>query len=145
VEAYVRKLSQPILDRIDLHIELKAAPLESLLQSDGKDEEEREQAAKSMRESVIEARARQYRRQKMLNARLSGRDLSRHARLGASSEALLRKAAERFGLSARGYVRVLRTARTIADLEGASDVADAHVAEALGYRSLQALGGPLGS
>jgi len=70
------------------------------------------------------------------NAHMAARDLRKHCRLGEEVEALLRNAVNRFGLSARAYNRVLKIARTIADLAGAGELAAAHVAEAIQYRSL---------
>jgi magnesium chelatase family protein len=90
-----------------------------------------------VRRRVLEARERQARRQPMLNARLPARSLQRACALGPGGRSLLDRSAERLALSARAYHRVLRVARTIADLEGAAHIAEAHLAEALQYRFVE--------
>ena len=82
----------------------------------------------------MRARQRQLQRQGATNGRLEGRALDRICRVGAAAEALLARGTSRFGLSARAVARVLRVARTLADLEGATDIAKGHVAEALQLR-----------
>ena len=83
---------------------------------------------------VAAARTRQRDRQGLLNAQLDGRVLRTVCRISAQSDALLGRAVTRLGLSARAVTRVLRVARTIADLEGAGEIADRHLAEALQFR-----------
>lgn len=93
-----------------------------------------------MREQVGRARAVQRQRfgadNHTLNSRMSPRQLRRHCALDAAGKELLRQAMEELGLSARAHDRILRVARTIADLEGAEDIGPAHVVEAISYRSL---------
>lgn len=131
VARYRKKISGPLLDRIDLHVELSALPA-----SDLHAEAESESSA-SVRKRATAARERQLARTgdaRLLNGDLPNRLLKSHAAVDASSRALLERALERMGLSARGHQRVLRVARTIADIEGSSRVETPHVAEALRYR-----------
>jgi magnesium chelatase family protein len=134
---YQGRLSGPLLDRVDLHIEVPAVTAADLIlppPSEGS----REVAAR-----VARARDVQAARYAALgldhirtNARAQGPVLEEVARLDASGVALLREAADAMQLSARGYHRVLRVARTLADLDGAEKVARIHLAEALSYRAL---------
>ena len=128
---YRGRLSGPLADRIDLHVPV---PPVSLVRLAARDAAER---SASIRERVEAARHRQRQRYGTdvgCNARAPGRWLDAHAGLEAAARELLRQAAEQLHLSARAFHRLLRVARTIADLEGSSAVASAHVAEALGYR-----------
>ena len=128
---YRGRLSGPLADRIDLHI---AVPPVSLARLAGRDAAE---GSASIRERVEAARRRQRERfgtDVACNARAPGRWLLAHAGLEPAARTLFESAAERLHLSARAFHRVLRVARTIADLEGSTGVASAHVAEALGYR-----------
>lgn len=130
VARYRARLSGPLLDRIDMHVEvprINAAELSRM----GSGE-----ASAGVRERVVNARERQYSRAACANARLEGEPLRRHAHLAPEAQDLLDQAAERFGLSARAHDRIRRVARTIADLDGAELIAPAHVAEAIGYRIL---------
>lgn len=128
---YRGRLSGPLADRIDLHVQVPAVSLARLAC--------REPGERSapIRERVDRARHRQrqrYRIDTSCNARAPGRWLDAHAGLDAAARTLLADAAERLHLSARAFHRVLRVARTIADLDGCSGVASPHVAEAIGYR-----------
>lgn len=129
VERYRRRLSGPLLDRFDLAIDVPPVTwgeLQGVAASE---------SSAAVRARVVAARNRQLRRQGRLNARLDGRAREQHCRWADSqAEALLGRAVSRFRLSARAAARVLRVSRTIADLEGASDLASAHVAEALQFR-----------
>ena len=128
---YRGRLSGPLADRIDLHVPVPAVSLARLA---CRDPGERSAA---IRERVELARRRQRQRygtDTACNARPPGRWLDAHGRLDASARALLESAADRLHLSARAFHRVLRVARTIADLEGSAGVSPAHVAEAIGYR-----------
>ena len=113
---YLRKLSGPLLDRIDIQIEIPAlTPAELSARSGRTRRAERERS----RARVSAARDRQLARQGKTNRELGGREVDEVCRPDAAGEALLREAGERFGWSARAYYRVLKVARTIADLAGA--------------------------
>lgn len=126
-----RRLSAPLLDRIDLAIEVPRLPTVTLVPQ--KDENE-PSAAVSMRVGL--AYARQQQRQGRANARLTGRELDEFAQLKDADRALLMTAVERFQLSARSYHRVLRVARTIADLNQSPGVETRHLKEALSFRAI---------
>ena len=128
VERYRRKLSGPLLDRIDLQVEVPALPDTELLRS------EAGEASAQVRQRVILARERQMARQGCLNAHLGVQPLDQHATPDAGGVQLLRAAARRLGWSARAMHRVLKVARTIADLSGARTVGEVHVSEAIQFR-----------
>ncbi|WP_372986450.1 YifB family Mg chelatase-like AAA ATPase [Marinobacter sp.] len=130
VMRYRSKISGPLLDRFDLHVEVPVQSGEVLMQSGPEGE-----TSASVRARVEGARARQLERGQ-LNALLSGRALQDACRLDADSERMLAGAMERLGLSARALHRILRLARTLADLEAVDTVSYAHLVEALGYRQL---------
>ena len=133
---YLRKLSGPLLDRIDIQIELPAlTPAELSARSSNTNEPSASIAAR-----VSEARTRQLARQGKTNRELSGREVDEVCRPDAAGEALLREAGDRFGWSARAYYRVLKVARTIADLAGAEAPSGAQIAEAVQYRRAFAAG-----
>ncbi|MDR2268747.1 MAG: YifB family Mg chelatase-like AAA ATPase [Rickettsiales bacterium] len=136
-EAYQNKISGPLLDRIDLHIEVDALnPWE--MSEDMKSPE----SSATIRERVVAARKKQTERSgrlfkhEILNAHLDGKFLDAVAPLDDESLGLLNSAAEKMGLSARGYNRIKRIARTIADLRGASNINISDISEALSYRPI---------
>ncbi|HVS38249.1 MAG TPA: YifB family Mg chelatase-like AAA ATPase [Gemmataceae bacterium] len=134
IERYMGRISGPLLDRIDMHIEVPAVPFQELsAQADGT-------SSAAMREQVGKARAVQRRRfgvdNHVLNSRMTTRQLRRFSALDAAGRDLLKQAMEDLGLSARAHDRILRVARTIADLEGSEAIQPAHVVEAINYRSL---------
>ncbi|SMG32753.1 YifB family Mg chelatase-like AAA ATPase [Paraburkholderia susongensis] len=127
---YLRKLSGPLLDRIDIQLEmpaLTAAELAARAATAG-------EASAAIARRVSTARERQLLRQGKTNRELDGREVDEVCRPDAAGEALLREAGERFGWSARAYYRVLKVARTIADLAGAAMPSAAQIAEAIQYR-----------
>jgi magnesium chelatase family protein len=128
VARYRGRLSGPLLDRIDLHVDVPALPESDLL---GRTPGE---TSASVRQRVSVARERQMTRQGKANAALSSREIDAHCPMDASSETLLRQAIHRLNLSARGYHRILKVARTLADLAGADNLGASHVAEAVQYR-----------
>jgi len=135
VERYRSRISGPLLDRIDIHLEVPAVAYGDLVGP------QREEASTEIRCRVEQARELQRRRfqgQRGIhaNAHMTARDLKRHCRISAPVESVLRQAVSRLGLSARAYHRVLKIARTIADLAGAAELTTGHVGEAIQYRSL---------
>ena len=135
IERYRSRISGPLLDRIDIHLEVPAVAYGDLAG------EQSGETSATIRSRVEQARAVQrtrFRDQRGVyaNAHMSARDLRRHCRLSESVESVLRQAVTRLSLSARAYHRVLKIARTIADLAGAAEITTAHVSEAIQYRSL---------
>ena len=130
VARYRRRISGPLLDRIDLHIEVPAVSPDELSSTASAESS----ASMALRASA--ARAVQIGRQRKPNAYLSTREVEQHARTYTNGEQLLKQAISRLGLSARGYHRILKVARTIADLGKSDAVASEHVAEAIQYRRL---------
>ncbi|HEX3382161.1 MAG TPA: YifB family Mg chelatase-like AAA ATPase [Paraburkholderia sp.] len=127
---YLRKLSGPLLDRIDIQLEIPALTATELAARAATNGE----ASAAIAHRVSAARERQLIRQGKTNRELDGREVDEVCRPDAAGEALLREAGERFGWSARAYYRVLKVARTIADLSGAAMPDAAQVAEAIQYR-----------
>lgn len=129
-ERYRSKLSGPLVDRIDLHLSLQAPEPGLLLSTSGPSA-----STNQVRQRVQEAAARQGHRQgRRANALLDGAELERSCGLDAAGKTLLEGAARRFALSGRGLSRVLRVARTVADLEATDRVRDEHLARALAWR-----------
>jgi len=133
MQRYLGRLSGPLLDRIDLHIEVPALPKEVLTQ-----------AAPGETTAVVQQRValawqRQMDRQGCANAELSGAALEHHCALKAEDQALLDTAMERLRLSARAYHRILRVARTVADLRGVANIDKSALIEALNSRQLEKL------
>ena len=122
------KLSGPLLDRIDLVIEVPALGEDELLAAADGD------SSDAVRARVVAARACQRQRQEKINTELTAKEIDAHCRVDAAGQSLLKQAMLRFNLSARGYHRVLKVARSIADLTGATDIGCAHIAEAIHYR-----------
>ncbi|GBD24851.1 Competence protein ComM [bacterium HR30] len=134
IERYRSRISGPLLDRIDIHIEVPAVQFRDLARS------QPAEPSAAIRARVDRARARQlerfHGRKIYCNAQMGSRDLARFCRLDSQGEQLLETAMLRLGLSARAYTRVLKVARTIADLEGLDAIQASHIAEAVQYRSL---------
>ncbi|OUQ87957.1 ATP-dependent protease [Brevibacillus brevis] len=132
---YRSKLSGPLLDRIDLHIEVPRVPVQLL------HNRKAEESSKDIQRRVEQARAVQceryhYRPGCPFNSVMNGEELRQFAQLDKEGQEMLQLAFETLGLSARAYDRIVKVARTIADLDGASNVEVAHVAEAIRYRAL---------
>jgi magnesium chelatase family protein len=142
VRFYRARVSGPIVDRLDLHVSLPPVRLHELR------ERALGESSEAIRERVLRARARQHERRErgdvhaLCNGHLGPRDLEACVRLEAAEARDVERFATRHGLSARGYGKVLRVARTIADLAGANDVAMPHVLEAITYRVFDRRSGP---
>ena len=135
IQRYMNKISGPLLDRIDLHVEVPVVPFKQLSQM------KPGESSNAIRERVIKARQIQehrYANDKGIycNAQMTERMLHQYAEPDDASLNMLRLAMERLSLSARAYSRILKVARTIADLEGSEHIQSHHIAEAIGYRSL---------
>lgn len=134
IERYMAKISGPLLDRIDIHIEVPAVPFKEL------SDDRAGTSSATMREQVVQARAIQDQRfhgsKTRLNAQMSTRQIRKFCKLDEECMNLLRVSVEELGLSARAHDKVLRLARTIADLEASSQIQIAHINEAINYRVL---------
>ncbi|MDQ3027510.1 MAG: YifB family Mg chelatase-like AAA ATPase [Pseudomonadota bacterium] len=129
VLCYRRRISGPLMDRIDLHIEVPALAEADIVAP------ARGESSRAVRERVVRARETQSRRQGAPNAQLSGHEAEQRAQPDTQGRRILQGAIARFGLSARAHHRILRIARTIADLDQSPDVRSEHVAEALQFRA----------
>jgi magnesium chelatase family protein len=136
IQRYVAKISGPLLDRIDIHIEVPAVQYKELRGGAAAE------GSAQIRERVMAARGRQRERfsktnEKIYsNAQMTTRQIRTYCELGADAERLLERAMQQQGLTARAHDRILKVARTIADLEGAENLSVAHLAEAIQYRTL---------
>ena len=131
---YRRRISGPLLDRIDIHVDVPPVEYRDLAAS------RPAETSDSVRERVIAARARQGERFKgerfFTNSRMQKRHVKLHCKLDDDGRLLLRQAMDTLGFSARAYDKVLKLSRTIADLEGSSAILPHHVSEAINYRTL---------
>jgi len=136
IQRYVAKISGPLLDRIDIHVEVPAVQYKELRGAAAAE------GSTEIRTRVLAARERQRVRFKKAgdklfsNAQMSTRQVRAHCELGADAERLLERAMQQQGLTARAHDRILKVARTVADLEGAEHLAVSHLAEAIQYRTL---------
>jgi magnesium chelatase family protein len=133
IRRYRGKLSGPLLDRIDMHIEVPNMPME-VLQGHGASGEE---SSASVQRRVTAAYQRQLQRNGKPNAKLTNKEIERHCRLDAELTAILERAIRQLGLSTRAMHRILRVARTIADLDHSDPILKQHLTEALSYRRLE--------
>ena len=133
IRNYMARVSGPLLDRIDIHIEVPRVPYRELRDRRAGESSDR------MREQVVAARDRQRRRFRggKTNARMTNREIQAHCELDADGEALLEQAMAQHAFSARSYTRILKVARTIADLAGTDRLRLEHVSEAIQYRSTE--------
>lgn len=135
VQKYLNKISGPLLDRIDIQVEIVPVPFEELTRNS------QSESSATIRERVI--RARQMQEQRFAgepgihsNAQMTPRMLQKYAQPDERGKSMLQSAMDRLNLSARAYDRILKVARTIADLDGSDTIQSMHIAEAIGYRSL---------
>ena len=135
IRQYQGRISGPLLDRIDIHVEVPAVPYRDLTAR------ETGEPSASIKDRIERARAMQKRRfaeedGTLFNARLSNRQIRTICPIDEDSRQLIEMAVDRLGLSARAHTRILKVARTIADLEGLPGILPSHIAEAIQYRSL---------
>jgi len=131
---YYRRLSGPLLDRIDIQVEVPAVKFQELIvKGEG-------EASAAIRERVVRARERQLERFKgkriYANAQMGPREVRQFCRIGKEEERLLETAVSKLGFSARAFDRSLKVARTIADLAGEAEISPAHLSEAIQYRAM---------
>ena len=127
---YQKRISGPVLDRIDLFVEVDNIDHSALLDNTGPDEDK----SHSIRNKVMKARELQFGRAGKLNSHLTSSELKDKSRLTLKSRLLLDQAAKKLSLSARGYMRTIRVANTIADLNGSEEITESEISEALQYR-----------
>ena len=135
IKKYISKISGPLLDRIDIQIEMPSLSYEEITSTQTAEKSE------TIRARINEARAfahKRYEGEERLycNAELSARQIQKYCVMSDKASALLKKAFDKLGLSARGYDRILRVSRTIADLDKSDIINDKHIAEAIRFRSL---------
>ncbi|HEX2328603.1 MAG TPA: YifB family Mg chelatase-like AAA ATPase [Candidatus Angelobacter sp.] len=137
IQRYVSKISGPLMDRIDIHIDVPAVNYKELRGPEGKTE-----SSAQIRERVIRAREVQLNRfaaageRIYSNAQMGPRQIRAYCELGTDSERMLERAMQQQGLSARAHDRILKVARTVADMDGAAQIESKHIAEAIQYRTL---------
>lgn len=134
IEKYMGKISGPLLDRIDIQIEVSPVKYQKL------ESEERAESSEAIKQRVNKARKIQQQRYKEVgiyaNSQLTPKLVNKYCKLDKESKEILKSAFERLGLSARAHGRILKVARTIADLDGKENINSSHIAEAIQYRSL---------
>ena len=130
VRRYQQRLSGPLLDRVDLHLQLQATPIQQIITPNTTTE----QSSASIREHVEQAQAIALQRQNTTNAELKGLKLLQHAALNKACSDILESGATRLQLSARAIQKIIKVSRTIADLDNANDIREEHILEALSFR-----------
>ena len=134
IERYLSKISGPLVDRIDIHIDVPAITFRKLRSKSGQLD------SSTMRQDVIRARDIEAKRfgnsTGFTNARMTHKQVRKYCELDSASEMMLKQAMTEFGLSARAHDKICKVARTIADLAGAENIAPEHIAEAISYRKL---------
>lgn len=131
IQRYRSRISGPLLDRIDMHIEVPPVPLKDIQSNESKEEN-----SQAVRERVMVAHQRQIQRSQHVNAQMTTHDIKKFCRLDKTATQLLEQAVSRLGLSARSHNRILKVARTIADLNNDNSISSQHISEAIGYRRL---------
>lgn len=138
IQRYRARISGPLLDRIDIHVEVPTVPYKDLMKDAAAE------ASVKIRERVTKARevqSKRFARAKIFsNAQMGGRHMKNHCKVDETCSRLLEAAVDKLGLSARGYKRILKIARTIADLDGRPDIGPAQISEAIQYRTLDRTG-----
>ena len=135
IQKYLSRISGPLLDRIDIHIDVPAVPFEEL------SKKEKSENSKTIRKRVQRTREVQTKRFSKdpnihSNANMEKKGIEQYCQIDSEGKALIKQAMEHLGLSARAYDRILKVSRTIADLEGKSEITSVHLSEAIQYRSL---------
>ncbi len=133
IRQYRAKISGPLLDRIDIHIEVPSVRYKELAERDGGETSE---IVKGRVDRARDIQKKRFKGAAACNAGMSNRQIKKHCILDEDSRKLIEMAVDRLGLSARAYTRILKVARTIADLEGEEEICQAHVSEAIQYRTL---------
>jgi len=135
IQRYMSRISGPLMDRIDIHIDVPAVPFQELVD---KDEGEPSKLIQKRVQSAREVQLSRFSDSQNLfaNAQMESQDLKNHCNLDSESNDLIKTAMDKLGLSARAYDRILKVARTIADLEDESHINSGHISEAIQYRSL---------
>jgi magnesium chelatase family protein len=133
IMTYQKRLSGPLLDRIDMTVSVSRVPNEALLHESSSHKKQHIEAKKLILKA-IDTQLNRYKSGNKNNSNLSNREIKQHVALSTEVCQLLLTATERLNLSARGYFKIIKVARTIADLEGAPDISTSHVGEALQYR-----------
>ncbi len=134
IDRYLARISGPLLDRIDIHIEVPPVPFRQLAdQAVGTTSAQMQEKVRRARE----VQARRFAGERMqVNGKMSPRQIRKHCRLDPEAESLLKNAMDEMGLSARAHDKILRVGRTIADIEGSESIAAVHLSEAINYRTL---------
>ncbi len=130
---YLAKISGPLLDRIDLQVEVPRLPIKALQVT----QTESPPSSNAIKQQVVNCQATQYQRQGCLNAELSNKALNQVCQLASAEQAFLEKTVETLHLSARSFHRILKVARTIADLDKVNNIQTKHLSEAFSYRSVE--------
>ena len=135
IQRYMNKISGPLMDRIDIQVEVESVPFDAISQAP------KGELSSAIRERVLKARQIQYERYKNVkgihcNAQMTTAMLQKYVKLDDQALTMLRTAMKKLNLSARAYDRILKVSRTIADLSGSENVMSQHIAEAIGYRNL---------
>jgi magnesium chelatase family protein len=129
---YLNRISGPLIDRIDLQVSVPRVNLESTLNCS---DSQRGEVSRIVKDRVLATQRRQLERQGRLNAALTNDDVRQHCSLSPSNQRYITQAMDALGLSMRAYHRTLKVARTIADMQGVTEIQEGHITEALSYRS----------